>query len=386
MPVALARGSTPAPEWQLHVPVLYYHHIACAPAGSLEPQYWMCPDQLTAQLQYVKDAGWSVITVDQLADLYAARTCPPSKTLVVSIDDGDRDAYTNAAPILEGLGMRGSFFVIAGRDGTQGAMTNTQVADLAARGHAIGNHTLDHANLKKLDAAGLTHEIEDAQVVFQQILGYRPQTFAYPYGRFNDAVVQSVAASNFDLGFTVMAGAVESTRAPLTSKRIEIKSLDSGATVLSKIAAYADPCPGPTPDLVIGASATGPFRGLHVESATPISTEKLRRSNVKAGVAYGYYMRLTDQSNTSSSFALRLDKTAAANARVVVYVAGQNVTAAVVAGTYSTPVIAPWTWIPMAIRIIPGKASLSPPSLVVDLYATSGPGGVTDVVRAIAAY
>jgi peptidoglycan/xylan/chitin deacetylase (PgdA/CDA1 family) len=107
MPVAVAHASTLAPEWQLHVPVLYYHHIACAPAGSLEPQYWTCPEQLTAQLQYVKDAGWNVITVDQLADLYAARSCPSSKTLVVSFDDGDRDAYTNAAPIFENNGLRG---------------------------------------------------------------------------------------------------------------------------------------------------------------------------------------------------------------------------------------------------------------------------------------
>src|SRR3954449_4478228 len=271
MPVAAVHASTPAPEWQLHVPVLYYHHISCPPDGSLEPQYWTCPDQLTAQLQYVSDAGWTVATIDQLAAWYAARVCPPSKTLVVSFDDGDRDAYTNAAPILESLGMRGSFFVIAGRDGTQGAITNAQIADVAARGHAIGNHTFDHANLNKLDAAGLTQEIEGGQIALQQILGYRPHTFAYPYGRFTDAVVQAVGSSSFDLAFTVKAGAIESTYTPLTSKRIGVGSLDSGATVLAKIAPYAEPCPGPTPDLAIGANVAGPFRGVHIVSAIPIS-------------------------------------------------------------------------------------------------------------------
>ena len=154
-------------------------------------------------------------------------------------------------------------------------MTNAQVADLSARGHAIGNHTLDHPNLRKLDSVGLHHEIEDAQVVLAQVLGHRPLTFAYPYGRFTDAVVQAVAESGFDLAFTVRAGAVESTSAPMLSKRIEVGATDSGQAVLDKVAAFADPCPGPAPDLAIGKTATGTFKGLHLASSTVVAQQTI---------------------------------------------------------------------------------------------------------------
>ena len=386
VPAALTQAAEPAPEWQLHVPVLYYHHIACPPAGSTAPQYWTCPDQFKAQLSYLAAQGWTAATADQLADWYSTRTCPPSKTFVVTLDDGDADAYTTAAPILEGLRMRGTFYIVAGRDGAGGVMTNSQVADLAARGHAIGNHTLDHDNLRKLDAVELRHEIEGAQVVLQHVLGYRPRTFAYPYGRFTDAVVQAVAESGFDLAFTVRAGALESTSAPLLSKRIEIGALDSGAEVLSKIAPFADPCPGPAPDLAIGKTAAGTFKGLRLASPAVIPQQTLTRTHVTAGHRYSYFVDLKDPSNIAAAFSLRLDIARATGARVAVVRDGHDITSAVEQGHYSTGTIQPWTTVGLEIRVTP-RASASRSSLIaVDLYATYGATGATDVVRAGATF
>ena len=181
-------------------------------------------------------------------------------------------------------------------------------------GHAIGNHTLDHDNLRKLDPTELRHQIEGAQQVLQQVLGYRPRTFAYPYGRFTDAVVQAVAESGFDLGFTVRAGAIESTSEPMLSKRIEVGPLDSGSQVLAKIAPFADPCPGPSPDLAISKNATDTFRGWKVESSTVVPQQTVRRMHVKAGHLYSYFVQLKDPSNTGAGYALRLDESQATGA------------------------------------------------------------------------
>lgn len=386
VPAAVTQAAVPAPEWQLHVPVLYYHHIGCPPTGSTEPQYWTCPDQFRAQLSYLAAQGWTAATADQLADWYSSRVCPPSKTFVVTLDDGDLDAYTTAAPILEDLKMRGTFYIIAGRDGTQGTMTNAQVADLAARGHAIGNHTLDHPNLRKLDATELQHQIEGAQVVLQQVLGHRPHTFAYPYGRFNDAAVQAVAQSGFDLAFTVRAGALESTSAPLLSKRIEIGALESGADVLAKVAPFADPCPGPAPDLAIGKTASGTFKGWRVASPSVQPGQTLKRTNVVAGHRYSYFVDLKDPSNTPAAFSLRLDISGATGAKVAVVRDGHDITSAVVQGHYSTGTIQPWSIVTLEIRVTP-RASASRTSLIAaDLFATYGATGATDVVRASASF
>ena len=386
IPAAFTQAAEPAPEWQLHVPVLYYHHIACPPSGSAEPEYWTCPDQFKAQLSYLATQGWTAATGDQLAEWYSTRTCPPSKTFVVSFDDGDEDAYTNAAPILESLGMRGTFFVVPGSDGNTGSVSDAQIQDLAARGHAIGNHTLDHDNLRKLDPVELRHQIEGAQVALKQVLGYRPRTFAYPYGRFTDAVVQAVAESGFDLAFTVRAGAVESTSAPLLSKRIEIGALDSGADVLAKVALFADPCPGPAPDLAISKTATGTFKGWRLASSSVEPQQTLKRTHVKAGQRYSYFVDLKDPSNTPATFTLRLDASQATGARVAVIRDGHDITSAVAKGHYATGTIQPWSIVTLEIRVTP-RASASRSSLIaVDLYATYGATGATDVVRASASF
>ena len=348
-----------APIWQLDVPVLYYHHVACPSATTTEPEYFICPDQFRAQLQYLKDSGWTAITGDDLAGYFSSRTCPPAHSFVVSIDDGDLDAYTTAAPLLEQLGMRGTFFVIAGRDGTKGTMTNVDVQDLAARGHAIGNHTMTHPNLRKLDAAALSQEIEGAQQTLAALLGYRPRTFAYPYGRYDDAAVAAVAQSGFDLAFTVHAGALESSASPLLSKRIEVGALESGASVLNKILPYSGGCAPPTPDLAIAKNQAGPYSGFKLLSSTPLASETIRRNRVAAPTTYRYYVELKNASNNARSYVVTLDRTGAANAGVVVKANGTDITHTLAIGSFATPVLDPWTVLPMQIQITTKKGTSS---------------------------
>src|SRR5215204_4956470 len=138
------------PRFELQVPVLYYHHIKCAPPEASIPSLYECPEVFAEQMTYLRDHGWQAITVDDVADLMSQRRCPNPRQFVVSLDDGALDAYDTAAPILESLGMHGSFYPTLGNVGglRTGKFTFDQMRDLVARGHAIGNHTQNHLNLK----------------------------------------------------------------------------------------------------------------------------------------------------------------------------------------------------------------------------------------------
>lgn len=115
---------------------------------------------------------------------------PTSKPLLLfTFDDGRESNYSVAAPLLESFGGRGVFFVVpafAECAATEQAlsfyrarinpnskpgdekqedwkpMNPAQVADLAARGHAIGNHTLTHERLVGLSPDRLEREIGDS--------------------------------------------------------------------------------------------------------------------------------------------------------------------------------------------------------------------------------
>ncbi len=109
-------------------------------------------------------------------------TKPP---LLFTFDDGRENNYTVAAPVLESFGTRGVFFVVPqfvecspaearkfyySRIDTREhppvlpeketrSMSPEQIADLARRGHSIGNHTYSHVNLAALTDAQMHHEI-----------------------------------------------------------------------------------------------------------------------------------------------------------------------------------------------------------------------------------
>lgn len=389
LPLAIAASPVAAAttRFQLQVPVLYYHHVLCPPADTTDPSLFICPEQFEAQMSYLHDHGWTTITGDQLADLFTSRECPPANVFVVSFDDSPIDHYTNAAPILEKYGMRGTFFAISGVEGGQrlNKMTWDQMKDLVARGHAIGNHTETHANLKKLTAAGLRDQIEGAQQIFAANLGFRPRTFAYPYGRYNDAAIAQVAASGFELAFTVRGGAKESTDSPFLAKRIHVGRTDSGAQVLSYLAPYSQGCKPATPDLSIATSSTGTFTGDNVYSSTVLKSQTVRRTGVKSGRTYRFWIRLDNDAQQASSFSVAPTIGGTANMKLIFKIGGVEVPS-IKAGTYVSPVLQPWSSMTIVVVVKPHAGTVGQnTSVVLTTKSVADPARV-DVAKIVAAY
>lgn len=119
----------------------------------------------------------------------AARATAPT-VVTIQFDDGTADAY-GAMPILQAHGMSATFYVNTAQLGTAGRMTWSQIADLTIAGNEIAGHTLTHENLRGLSAADARHQVcADRVALFDH--GLQATSFAYPFGRFNDAVKQIV--------------------------------------------------------------------------------------------------------------------------------------------------------------------------------------------------
>jgi len=138
------------------------------------------------------------------------RTHPQSWSkppLLFTFDDGRRNNYTVAARVLESVGTRGVFFVIpqfvecSPTDARQFyysridtrknpphlpeedtcSMTPEQIADLARRGHSIGNHTYSHVNLATVAESQLQHEIVDSAARISAWTGKPVDAFAWTF-------------------------------------------------------------------------------------------------------------------------------------------------------------------------------------------------------------
>jgi peptidoglycan/xylan/chitin deacetylase (PgdA/CDA1 family) len=178
------------------------------------------PALLGDQLELLVKRGYRGATFTE-----AVTAAPYRKTLAVTFDDGYASTL-DALPILNGLGLVGTVFVVTdwperGRpmswphiDQWLGGpherelmpLTWRQLRVLADAGWEIGSHTCSHPHLRSLDDARLKHELELSRLAIESRLRGRCTSVAYPYGEV-DGRVQSAGRR---AGYT--AGAAQTWR------------------------------------------------------------------------------------------------------------------------------------------------------------------------------
>jgi peptidoglycan/xylan/chitin deacetylase (PgdA/CDA1 family) len=136
-----------------------------------------------------------------------------SRALAITFDDGYRDNFDNAAPVLERLGLPATFFVVTQWmetdvvpfwDGQAGVrhpwMTWAQIRSLRDRGFEIGVHTRTHVDLGQVTGPEAVSEIAGARADLERRLATSVTSFAYPFGgrnNFTDANRELVKTAGF---------------------------------------------------------------------------------------------------------------------------------------------------------------------------------------------
>lgn len=119
-----------------------------------------------------------------------ARAATPLTVVTIQFDDGNADAYQWLGP-LNNHGFPATFFVNSGTIGTAGKLTWDQLTSLQAAGNEIGDHTVDHADLKKLKLAAARQEVCQNRVnLFNH--GLMAESFAYPFSDFDSSLETQV--------------------------------------------------------------------------------------------------------------------------------------------------------------------------------------------------
>jgi peptidoglycan/xylan/chitin deacetylase (PgdA/CDA1 family) len=112
--------------------------------------------------------------------------------VALTFDDGYRDNYIEAAPVLARLGLPATVFVVTGRLGAwldhdvraaeSRLMSWEDLRALAGAGWTIGGHTLSHPILTRLSEADQRREISCCKAQIEERLGLCAEAFAYPFG------------------------------------------------------------------------------------------------------------------------------------------------------------------------------------------------------------
>ncbi|MFL6362153.1 MAG: polysaccharide deacetylase family protein [Nitrososphaeraceae archaeon] len=124
------------------------------------------------------------------------------KAVILNFYDNDIGQFTNAKPILDKYGFKGTFFIVcrwASSDNPD-RMTWNEITQLYREGHDIESHSTSHKVLSKLSASDLDYQVGQSKQCFHEHLGVEPAVFSPPHGRgWNNATVIDTIAKYYDL-------------------------------------------------------------------------------------------------------------------------------------------------------------------------------------------
>jgi peptidoglycan/xylan/chitin deacetylase (PgdA/CDA1 family) len=190
------------------VPILTYHYIRVNPNPRDRVGFGLStpPSAFKAQMQYLADHGFHVISLHQAVVAIQSHSPLPPRPVVLTFDDGYADFFSNAVPILLSHGFTATSFVISGRMGWGGYMTPSQIVGLDGLGITIGAHTVDHVALAAQAPARASWEIRQSKLTLEALLGHPVLDFAYPYGSFNLYDMAQAKSLGFETAVSTLSG------------------------------------------------------------------------------------------------------------------------------------------------------------------------------------
>ena len=126
-----------------------------------------------------------------------------SKVLTFSYDDGNI-ADRRLVAIFNRHGFRGTFHLNSGLLGQKERVTRAELADLYA-GHEMSCHTYTHPWLTQLSKEEMLRELLDDRRALEDVAGAPIRGLSYPYGAFNDQVIEVIRVCGFAYARTGLA-------------------------------------------------------------------------------------------------------------------------------------------------------------------------------------
>jgi len=224
---------------QARVPILMYHYVSELPPNPdrYRRDLTVSPENFEAQLQYLADAGYHTIT---LTDLYLHLTQGyplPEKPVILTFDDGYKDAYEVVFPLLLDYGFTGTFFVLATPAHFEWSdyLTWAQMKEMSDAGMDIQAHGRDHVDLRDRSYDYLVYQILGIQEAIRYHTGRLPRFFSYPSGQRDADVIAVLESAGYWGAVTTEWGKIHTREGLFEMPRVRIRGSDTLEGFIDKL-------------------------------------------------------------------------------------------------------------------------------------------------------
>ena len=224
-------------EEYIEVPIIMYHSILKDTSRS--NKYTVTPTVLEEDLKYIKDNGYTTVTISDLISYVYDDTPLPEKPIVLTFDDGHYNNYGYLFPLLEKYDMKAVISIVGSYTDK---FTETDEANLNysylrwkdikelmdTRRIEFQNHTYSlHSNTGKRSGTKkikgetdehyksiLKEDILKLQQEFEENTNYTPQCFTYPFGGISNSSMDIIKELGFKASLSCEQGVNKVTKNP----------------------------------------------------------------------------------------------------------------------------------------------------------------------------
>ena len=209
------------------IPILAYHQIVdddfdvnAAPVG--DRPYCLPTSAFAEQMNYLSQQ-YAITSLETIADVLSHGVQPPSRSVVITFDDGHVSNYTRAFPMLRERGWTATFFVVTNRVGQNEWLNWSQMREMQQCGMTIGSHTVSHPFLSQLSPQEIRWELEQSKKALENELSKPITTFAIPYGYEPAGLAQMAADCGYRVVCNSRLGLINGRANPLSLPRVTIR-------------------------------------------------------------------------------------------------------------------------------------------------------------------
>jgi peptidoglycan/xylan/chitin deacetylase (PgdA/CDA1 family) len=232
------------------IPVLMYHSIS-SDRDEHRASYYQTttsPERFAEHMRFLHEEGYSTVSLGGVIDRLRDHSTDETKAVAITFDDGFRDFYSDAFPVLEQYGFSASMFLPTSYIGNPAqqfkgryCLTWDQVRELSDAGVVFGSHTVTHPQLHLANPAQQKRELQESKNSIEQVLGAQVHSFSYPYAfpeqdqAFAQRLREELSECGYTNGVSTIVGRAASADDNFFLKRLPINDADDRALFRAKL-------------------------------------------------------------------------------------------------------------------------------------------------------
>ncbi len=174
----------------------------------------MAPAEFERQMGFIKDAGYAAITLSELLEGFN-KGKEMDNSVVLTFDDGFRNNYEAAFPVLDKFGFKATIFLATGYLGKKcGWDKRSDIPDLPLldwemvkemdrSGIDFQSHTVTHPHLTEIPDKKIREELRISRKAIEDRLGKSCAILCYPYGEYDAKVIEVVKEEGFSAAVAI---------------------------------------------------------------------------------------------------------------------------------------------------------------------------------------